>query len=327
MNKRPASDGFTDEELIDEPTMRARRGGVSAAALAQQVKRGDLPKPLQTHPKRWLRADASHWGRTITPIDAVQKMRDAVKELARSMPPGAQGHPPSRRSRKGSQAPSADQARLEVCRIARALADQVARLVAVPAAHSLTQVDEEHLVDALKQTTSLVEQVQDSAVAYFVARGWDPAWIAKALNQDAKDVRRRLKAAHRPSPLPPLERRELDHWLTRYDIAVADRGQDWSLADGPPSVGLSRISIYDELRQLEERAAGLDAEPPSPAKASEQFQVHARRAELYGQVAEITNNEAKRTSSEALKAMREAFLAAKEAWKDHHHARPSPTTG
>ncbi|MFC4122061.1 helix-turn-helix transcriptional regulator [Nonomuraea zeae] len=323
MKSGSAGDGFADEELIDEQGLMAETGIPSPAAVYQEVKRGALPEPIQKRPKRWLQAEVlTCLPRAFITIKAVEDAVSELDRLAASMP--SQGPGRGRNPAKSKQLASLEQIRLQTCLLAQALADQAARLVAVPTADTQTGINEESFDQALHQIALLSEQVLDMGIAYLAAHGRDEEDIARSLDQTTKDVRRRLRAARRISSRPETNPRQLDFWLTRYKQVAPT--PDWPVGERP-SDGLTRLSIHDELRHLDNRIAELDGIPPSQTKAGEQFNLHRRKVELYREFVYLTDERTEpNLHRQTLENLHEARAAAKEAFLDHRHARPLPRT-
>ncbi|WP_182908063.1 hypothetical protein [Microbispora sp. H13382] len=239
--------------------------------------------------------------------DAVE---DARRELAEPVPHDAQGRFTSRGPTSSKEAAQpAVLARMEVCLLARELVDQAARLVIVQSACTPEEAtDEEYLAETIRQVSTIIEDLQNRAVAYLDKQGWDQAKIAQALDQQG-----RLIASRRTPPRPRIEPKQLDHWLARYRAVRAD--SDWPEAESP-SAGLRRVGIHAELRHL-------DADPRSPA--DELVRVHKRRVELYAELIRSTKKSKNPAEYEnLLKAMKNAKEAVREAQLDLRHARPSP---
>ncbi|MEV4183782.1 hypothetical protein AB0J28_20375 [Streptosporangium canum] len=317
MSKKPTGEDFTEEELVDEQEL-CELLGVSSEALSKRIQRGGVPRPICRRPRRWLRAEVFNCLPEAHLVD--DEVETITRELAEPIPRDVQGRFTPRGpvfSKEVIQ--PAEQARLEVCLIARALADQAALLVAVRAADTPAEVpDEKHLVEAIQQVSRIVENLQNMAVAYLDKQEWDHAKIAQALGQSQTAVQRRLTASRRTPLAPRLEPPQLDHWLSRY---WALRGPERPTEE-KPSAGLRRIGINAKIRRMNRQASALDADPRSSAKEREGL--HRRRADLYRELLRSTEKKEKPAVHESLlKEAKRADEAAEEAHKDHRHVRPS----
>ncbi len=300
----------------------AETGIPSSAAIYQDVKRGNLPEPIQKRPKKWLRAEVlTCLPEAYMTIEAVEDAMSELDKLAESMARDTQDR--SKRQQPGKSTPtlSAHEARLQVCRLAQALADQAARLVAVPIVNSPTGVDDKSFTQTILQINLLSEQVLNMGTAYLAAQGRNEDELAQGLDQTSKEVRRRLRTARQIPTGLPMDSRQLDFWLTRYKQVSPN--PEWPVGERP-SNGLALLLIQDELRQLDRQAAMLEEEPPTPTKSVTQFQVHQRKVDLYASLIYLIDKKKEpKLHNQALKDIKESLGEAKEAYLDYRHARPT----